>query len=35
MRVAVTKSGAVHEAWKRCKEREMGWSENENLAEEL
>lgn len=34
MRVAFTKSSAVHGAWNRCKERGMGRSEKENLAKE-
>lgn len=38
MRVAVTKSSAVPEAWNRCKERELSHSEEkkkrDNLAEE-
>lgn len=34
MRVAFSKSTAVHGAWNRRKEREMGRFEKENLAEE-
>lgn len=34
MRAEVTKLSAVHGAWNRCKERGVGRSEKENLAEE-